>query len=227
MLHGPITIRESRRDDRYRCAVFLLLATLLPVVLIMLITRGSLFQLTRLHVDCAWLLGAGLVLQIGLEAVTLPRNQIDTVGFGLLMASYVLILSFCFLNLSIRGFGVIAIGIAMNTLVIGLNRGMPAIPVGTDAHGNRIERSFAPTVKHRQERRGDLLKVLDDHIVLPRPFDTVVSFGDLVMVAGICELSYFASRRRYTRRGLVTQASESSTPRRRSTRSSAPSTRPS
>jgi hypothetical protein len=104
---------------------------------------------------------------------------------------------------------------------------MPAIPVGADAHGNRIEKSFAPTVKHRQERHDDLLKVLDDHILLPRPFDTVVSFGDLVMATGICELSYYASRRRYTRRGLVTQASGSSTPHWRSTRSSAPSTRPS
>jgi Family of unknown function (DUF5317) len=226
-LHDEITIREVCRDDRYRCAVFLLLATLLPATIIIVVTRGSLFQLTRLKVDCIWLLGSGLVIQIALEIVTFPKAQIDTVGFGLLMASYVLILTFCLLNFSVKGFGVIAIGIAMNTLVIGLNRSMPTIPVGSDAHGNRIEKPIELTVKHRQERRGDLLKVLDDRIVLPRPFDTVVSFGDLVMAAGICELSYYASRRRYTRRGLVTQESGSSTPRRRSTRSSAPSTRPS
>jgi hypothetical protein len=82
-------------------------------------------------------------------------------------------------------------------------------------------------VKHRPERSDDVLKVLDDRIVFPKPLDTLVSFGDLVMAAGICELAYFSSRRRYTRDGPVTQASEMATPRRRNARSSAPSTRPS
>ncbi len=205
----------------------LFLATALAAALVIVLTRGSLFQLTRLKVDCVWIFFLGFGIQTVATTANFPKDQIDTIGFGLLMTSYALILTFCLLNLSVRGFGVIAIGIAMNTMVIGLNRGMPAIPVGADAHGNRIEKSFAPTVKHRQERRDDLLEVLDDHIVLPKPFNVVVSFGDLVMAVGICELSYYASRRRYTRRGPVTHESGSSTPRPRSTRSSAPSTRPS
>jgi hypothetical protein len=191
------------------------------------LTFGSLFQLTRLKVESSWLLAAGLALQAALEIIDFPGHLIDTLGFGLLMVSYVLILTFCLLNLTTRGFGVIAIGIALNVVVIGLNRGMPTIPIATDTAGNRVRRPIEHTVKHRPEQGSDLLKILDDRIVLPAPFDTVVSFGDLVMVAGICELAYYASRRRYTRRGAVTHESEINTPRRRRTRSSAPSTRPS
>jgi hypothetical protein len=207
--------------------VFLVGPVVVLAVLVVVFTFGSLFQLTRLKVQSFWLFAGGLGIQIALEFVDLPAHQIDTVGFGLLMTSYVLLLTFCLVNLTTRGFGVIAAGIAMNTLVIGLNRGMPTISVAEDAHGAPIEH----TVKHRPERSGDLLTVLDDRILspkLPKPFGRgLVSFGDLVMGVGICELAYFSSRRRYTRDGLVTQESEMATPRRRKARSSAPSTRPS
>jgi len=90
---------------------------------------------------------------------------------------------------------VIAIGIALNTLVIGLNQGMPSKPVGDDARGNRVYSPVVQTIKHRQEQKSDLLRVLDDRILFPKPFDELVSFGDLVIAVGICELTYYASRR--------------------------------
>jgi uncharacterized protein DUF5317 len=149
-----------------------------------------------LHVNSAWLLAAGLAIQIALEYVDFSHDQIETVGYALLMVSYGFILAFCLVNSSTKGFGVIAIGIAMNALVIGLNRGMPTRPIGTDAHGNRIAKPVVQTVKHRQERADDLLGSLGDKILFPRPFDTLVSVGDLVIAVGICELAFFASRRR-------------------------------
>ena len=87
------------------------------------------------------------------------------------------------------------------------------------------EKPIPVTVKQRPERPDDLLKFLDDRILFPEPLDAVVSFGDLVVTVGICELAYFASRRR--RRRASRQSSPASSPRRVSTRSSAPSTRPS
>ena len=173
--------------------------------------RGSLFFV------------AGLFLQAALELIDFAPNRIETTGYALLMLSYVLLLTFCLINLPLRGMGVIAIGIALNTLVIGLNLGMPTRAVGLDAQGNRIEKPIEQSVKHRPASDDDLLGFLGDEILLPRPFDALISVGDIVLAIGICELAYFGSRTRRRRRRQRT----ASAPRRSSARSSAPSTRPS
>jgi uncharacterized protein DUF5317 len=205
--------------------VWLPLLTIAAAVLVVVVTFGSFSQLSKVPISAGWLLAGGLALQVGLEIVDVPKDKIETVGYGLLMVSYALLLAFCLTNLRVAGFGVIAVGIAMNTLVIGLNRGMPTIDIGNDARGRRVEKPVPVSVKHRPERPNDLLRFLDDRIVLPEPFDAVVSFGDLVVGVGVCEFAYFASRRR-RRRGVGDQA-EVSNPRRTRTRSRAPSTRPS
>src|ERR1700730_11947276 len=165
--------------------VWLLLVTALSAALVIALTRGSPRQLLTLRPVGAVLLVLGLVLQAALEYIKFPRNQIETVGYALLMLSYALILAFCISIVAIRGFGVIAIGVAMNALVIGLNLGMPTKPIGNDSHGNRIFKPVEQTVKHRQAMRGDLLSFLGDRILFPKPFDTIVSFGDLVISVGI------------------------------------------
>jgi hypothetical protein len=209
--------------------VWLLVLTVVAATIVVLVTRGDPRRLTRLSISSAWLLFVGLGIQIVLEFVDVPKDQIETVGYGLLMASYVLILAFCFVNLSTRGFGVIAIGIALNALVIGLNQGMPTAPIGNDKAGNRIEKPIEQSVKHRPASDDDLLGFLGDKIILPEPFDEVLSPGDLVIALGICELAYFGTRRprRRGRAGRGSQPRATSSPRRSSTRSSAPTTRPS
>ncbi len=136
----------------------------------------------------------GLGIQALLEYITFPKDQIESVGYGLLMISYALLLAFCGANLSKRGFGVIAIGVAMNALVIGLNQGMPTKPIGSDARGGRIFKPVTQTVKHRQARDDDLLGVLGDRILFPKPLNELVSFGDLIIAVGLCELVYYGSR---------------------------------
>jgi len=205
--------------------VWLLLFALGAAVVVIVVTRGSFAELARLPVSAAWLLAVGLGMQVLLEVIDLPKDQIDSVGYGALMVSYAFILAFCLVNVRTAGFGLIALGIALNALVIGLNQGMPTIDIGNDAHGNRVKKPVEVTVKHRPERHDDLLRFLDDRIVFPKPFDTVVSFGDLVIGVGICELGYFGSRRRRRRRGQ--RQDSGSKPRRASTRSRASSTRPS
>lgn len=187
--------------------VWLLLVTVVGAGLVVVLTRGHWRTLTQLRVNAAWLLAAGLVIQISLEYVTFSSDQIETVGYGLLMISYALILAFCLVNVPTRGFGVVAIGIAMNALVIGLNQGMPTSPIGVDSQGNRIRKPVVQTVKHRQERADDILGGLGDKILFPSPLNTLVSFGDLIIAVGICELAFFGSRRRNP-----TRATASATP---------------
>jgi len=197
---------------------------LLAALIVVLVTGGSFRELGRLRITGVWILFAGLALQVLLEFVEIPKSQYETVGYGVLMVSYALVLAFCFANLQTRGFGLISIGIALNALVIGLNQGMPTAPIGNDAAGNRIREPIEQTVKHRPQGDDDLLPFLDDRIILPEPFDEVFSFGDLIMSVGICEMMYFSTRRR-RRRGGAAQSRTSTRP--SSTRSRAPTTRPS
>lgn len=176
--------------------MWLLLVTVVGAVLVVVLTRGTLDSLSHLRISAPWLLGAGLLIQIALEYFDFPRNEIETVGYGLLMASYGLILAFCLANLPTKGFAIIAVGVAMNALVIGLNQGMPTRPIGNDEAGNRVRKPVEQTVKHRQESADDLLGFLGDKILFPKPFDTLVSIGDIVIAIGILELMYYASRRR-------------------------------
>ena len=207
--------------------MWLLVLTIGAAAIVVLVTWGDPRRLARLKISGVWLLFVGLAIQIVIEFVDMPKDQIETLGYGLLMASYGFILAFCFVNLSTRGFGLIAIGIALNALVIGLNQGMPTAAIGNDAAGNRVEKPIEQSVKHRPESDSDLLGFLGDKIILPEPFDEVLSVGDLVIAIGICELAYFGTRRRRKRGSGRGQTRATTRPRTSSTRSRAPTTRPS
>jgi Family of unknown function (DUF5317) len=167
-------------------AIVVVVAALIPAV-----TRGS---YTRL-LDTKWrfrsVLFAGLAIQIALEYVTIPREHWHDVGFGLLVASYVMILAFAARHLVIRGMGIVVIGIACNALVIVLNQGMPfKVPAGAE------NKSWTqPTVKHHPQQPDDKLRFLSDIIVLRSPFESAFSFGDLILAVGLCDVAYNASRK--------------------------------
>jgi hypothetical protein len=156
-----------------------------------LLTRGSYSRLLSTRWHFGPILFAGLAIQIVLEYVTIPREHWHDLGFGLLVASYVLILAFAARNLVIRGMGIVFIGIACNALVITLNQGMPfKVPVEWQGK-SWVE----PTVKHHPQQSDDKLKFLSDIIVLKEPYDSVVSFGDLILLVGLCDVAYNASRK--------------------------------
>jgi hypothetical protein len=170
--------------------ILILVAPLIPLV-----TRGS---YTRL-LDVKWrfksVLFAGLAIQIALEYLTIPRAHWHDLGVGLLVASYVLILAFAARNLVLRGMGIVLIGIACNALVITLNQGMPVKfpPEWRDKAWAQA------TVKHHPTQPDDRLRFLSDIIVVKGPFDLVMSFGDLILVVGLCDVAYHASRKQKPR----------------------------
>ncbi|HET8601156.1 MAG TPA: hypothetical protein VFL99_12575, partial [Segeticoccus sp.] len=61
-------------------------------------------------------------------------------------------------------------------------------------HGRVVSR-VETSVKHRPERPGDLLTVLDDRILMPAPFHELLSFGDLILAVGLVDVCFWASRR--------------------------------
>ena len=186
--------------------MWLLLTTVIAATALILLTRGSFGRLVQLRIVGGWLLALGLALQAALEYINFPKSQIETVGYTLLMTSYALIIAFCLANVPTRGFGLLAIGVAMNALVIGLNQGMPTRPIGDNAQGARVFKPVVQTVKHRQAQGDDLLGFLGDRLLFPRPFDTLISPGDVVIALGICELLVAASHKKVAQ--LTTDATE-------------------
>jgi len=167
----------------------------LAALLVPALTRGSYSRLTE-----GWrvfpLLVAGFALQASIDFFPIPEERWHDLGFGALVASYVLVLGFCAGNLLKRGMGVVLIGIACNALVITLNQGMPVNVPDDWARSGGIE----TTIKHHPQEPGDRLTALGDVIVLRAPTETALSFGDLIMVAGLLDAAYHASRRRRSRR---------------------------
>jgi hypothetical protein len=179
--------------------VLVLLIAVAVALVIPLVTRGSYTRLLGVEWHLGWLLFAGLGIQIFLEYVSIPRDRWHDIGFGLLVASYVLILGFAARNFVLRGMGIVIIGIACNALVITLNQGMPVkIPAKW-----QNETWAKPTVKHHIQQPDDKLRFLSDIIVLEHPFDAVLSFGDLILAVGLCDLAFNASRRPKSRRTIT------------------------
>jgi len=171
-------------------AIAVVVALLVPAA-----TRGSYRRLLEVEWHWGILLFAGLALQIYLDYVGMPRTRWHDIGFGLLIASYVLIIGFIGRNLVLRGMGVVLIGVLCNFVVIAANQGMPVdVPA---AWAN--EEWMQPSVKHHPQQTDDRLRFLSDIIVLREPFDAVLSFGDLILAVGLADVAFHASRRRRPR----------------------------
>jgi hypothetical protein len=163
----------------------------LVAALVPLLTRGSYRRLADAPWRWAGLLALGLGLQLLLDTSLIPRSSWHSVGFGVLVASYVLLIGFCAGNVLVRGMAVVLIGVALNGFIVTIDQGMPVrIPPDWQTTQNRV----AATVKHHPRVPGDHLLVLTDIITLRR-LDAVASFGDLIIAFGLVDATYWASRR--------------------------------
>lgn len=129
------------------------------------------------------LLPLGVVLQFVVEADGVPAAQ------ALLVVSYAYLLIFCAANLPHAGMGVIFIGILLNAIVITANGGMPVREeavrqAGIAAPGEAIT---IEGVKHHLEDDDTTLMFLGD-IIAVEPLEQVLSFGDLILSAGVADL---------------------------------------
>ena len=161
----------------------------LVAALVPLLTRGSYRRLADAPWRWAGLLASGLGLQLLLDTSLIPHSRFHSVGFGILVASYVLLIGFCAGNVLVRGMAVVLIGVALNGFVVTIDQGMP-VRIPPDWHQDHI----AATVKHHPRESGDHLLALTDIIVLRR-LDAIVSFGDLIIAFGLVDVSFWASRR--------------------------------
>jgi hypothetical protein len=174
--------------------VIFFVATIALAFVVVIATKGSFARLGSLHFRTLWLLFFGLAIQIVLEIVDFPKDRIDDVGIGILLLSYVAILGFCVVNRKVKGMTLIAVGVALNVLVIALNQGMPTKDDVQDRNGREVHVPIERTVKHRPEESDDLLGFLGDVITAPGLPNQQFSIGDIVMGLGIVDLCFEGSR---------------------------------
>jgi hypothetical protein len=97
-------------------------------------------------------------------------------------------------NHAVRGMTIIAVGVALNVLVIALNQGMPTKDGVRERDGRDVHVPIEQTVKHRPLEDDDLLSFLGDVITVPGLPNQQFSIGDIVMGLGIVDLCFEGSR---------------------------------
>jgi hypothetical protein len=168
--------------------VLLLLGAIVVGAMIGLALGGSLRHLSE--VQFRWW---GLAfLAAGLQFVPAPSSPGSRwVGAGLLIASYAALIAFIALNIRLPGLWVIALGFALNMMVIGLNGGMPVSDAALRAaYGNGYAEQHRELVqghqtKHHLERPDDVIVPLADVIPVGGPVHQILSVGDVLWLAGL------------------------------------------
>jgi hypothetical protein len=151
---------------------------------------GRVTRLAEVSLRRAWLAGAAIAMQILI--VSIFPALLDPVAQPLHLASYVLLGAFAWFNRHVAGVLIVALGGALNFLVISLNGGvMPADPGAVASIGRSVPKGEfinSTTLAHPK------LAFLGDVIATPAswPVHNIYSVGDCVIVLGVLVLLHVA-----------------------------------
>jgi hypothetical protein len=137
---------------------------------------------------------------LGLVAGALGAQLLGTLVGGPayplgLAASAALVLAFLALNRSVRGVGLVALGLLANALVVTANGAMPVSPQAADRAGVGVLEVLVGDQRHELEGADTRLRALGDVIAVPLPLrPEVVSAGDVLVAAGLGQLVVLGMR---------------------------------
>jgi Family of unknown function (DUF5317) len=151
-----------------------------------LVAGGSLRSLTTAKPAGVVLAALWVGLTVATRWATIPHGRL------LFFLANVCALMFCALNMRRLSAWVLFAGLALNTLVIGLNGSMPyRVSSVISAELAAIQDDFPSTVQTRPERDSDHLSFLDDNIAIHAgPIKDVLSIGDAVGALGMAWIVY-------------------------------------
>ena len=145
---------------------------------------GRVSRLGDLALRSRWLVLAALALQL-----------VGAEGGGVLhplalAGSVLLVTAFLARNRGLRGGGLVALGLAANALVVGLNGAMPVQDRAAARAGVPVPAPGAEAdLRHEREDAGTRLRALGDVVPVPLPGGgEVVSPGDVLVAAGLGQL---------------------------------------
>ncbi len=153
---------------------------LVLVIAIMLgaMRGGKLRNLTEIRVKLWWLLPLGFLILATSNYVPVERHNL---AVGLILASYLPLLLFVWLNRDSSGIWIAGIGILMNFTVIVINGGMPVLAEAASVAGGG-DGELVLGAKHVVMSAETRLPFLADVIPLP---GAVLSLGDVFLAIGI------------------------------------------
>ncbi len=159
----------------------LLLASVVLALLVGFLLGGRLANLSRIQLRWTGI----AIVAFALQLVAGPGTALP---LACLFLSFALLVAFAIRNLSVAGFWLILVGVALNFTVIGLNGGMPVGQLALEVSGptgalHGLERNPPPT--HHLERSDDVAVILGDVIALPQPVGLAISVGDILTYAGL------------------------------------------
>ncbi len=160
---------------------------------------GRLRRLGELRFRMAWILAGSLMIQV-LVLTVFPGPK-TWWRLGAYLGSYALAASFLWMNRSFSGFRILAVGAALNLLVIGANGGvMPASAAATARAG--LGAPSGGTFANSAVLEHPRLEFLGDMLAVPEgwPLANVFSIGDLVLGIGAFIAVHGAAGSRLTRR---------------------------
>jgi hypothetical protein len=145
---------------------------------------GRLRRLAEAPLRASWLLflGVGLQLVVDLGATRGFLPGAGWASYGLLLASQLAVVAWIVANTHLPGTVLVATGLLLNAVVIGLNGGMPVDPDAIAALG--IEGATVSGGKHVLLDDATRLPWLGDIWPLP-PLRSIISVGDVVLAAGL------------------------------------------
>ena len=165
----------------------LALVVAIGAVVLGLRNGGSLHALASTSFRAPLLLFAGLVLQVILD-VWEPSWLSVGLALALLLASNALVASFIAVNQKLPGMLLVAVGLALNVIVITSNGAMPVSPEAARRSGASTSVEGAGA-KHEVMDEDTVLPWLGDVIPVPG-VGLVLSVGDVVLAAGMSRLVY-------------------------------------
>jgi hypothetical protein len=174
--------------------VKLALACLAGGVLIGYLFGGRLRTLLDARLRWPGVALAGLVLQLA----PLP-GPLAGVAFPLLVLSHAILIAFVVKNIRSPGIALIMVGVVLNLIVIAANHGMPvtrqALVAAHDETG--LIELRQRSIRYHLAGPQDTMVFLSDAIGGSRPFQFIISFGDIwIYLGGVLFVSRTMSRKR-------------------------------
>lgn len=138
---------------------------------------GKLRNLTEIRVIGWWLLPLSFLI---LTASSFTPEDMGQLGVGLVLASYLPLLLFVWLNRELTGLWIAGVGVLMNFTVIAMNGGMPVLEEAARIAGETGQ--LVLDSKHVLLTDETTLPFMADVIPLP---GAVVSLGDVFLAIGV------------------------------------------
>ncbi|MTV26025.1 hypothetical protein FTX61_11480 [Nitriliruptoraceae bacterium ZYF776] len=169
------------------------LTVLVLAIAVSYVRGGRLTRIADVQLRSNALLFVGLALQLAVDLAAGRGilGDATALGWSILLVSQLLVVGWLVRNRQLPGVLLVAVGLALNAVVIAANGAMPVDPAAMRVLG--VEHLDVPLGKHTLMTAETALPWLADVIPLP-PLRSIISVGDVVLALGLVPLTHALMR---------------------------------